>query len=208
MLWALLFAMAFKVGNVGAWSVGVAYVLYDTVLLLFVAWMTLPILRPRPSPSPAAAVRRNTLGVIVASHNEAAVLPVTLSALLGQTDAPDRIVIADDGSTDGTAELLTTHYGLVAPELGSLSAASAAHPLFTGCACRRRQGSGTERGRPVHRHRHRAHGRWRHAARQPCHRRRPPSLLRRAEPRRRYRRHHPGVQPLAGRPLLPVVPDL
>jgi cellulose synthase/poly-beta-1,6-N-acetylglucosamine synthase-like glycosyltransferase len=73
-------------------------------------------------------VRRNTLGVIVASHNEAAVLPVTLAALLGQTDAPDRIVIADDGSTDGTAELLTTHYGLVAPELGSLSAASATHP--------------------------------------------------------------------------------
>ncbi|CAA2110333.1 glycosyltransferase family 2 protein [Variovorax paradoxus] len=127
-LWALLFAMAFKIGNVRAWSVGVAYVLYDTVLLLFVAWMTLPILRPRPAPSPAAVVRRNTLGVIVASHNEAAVLPVTLAALLGQGDAPDRIVIADDGSTDGTAELLATRYGLVAPPLGELSAASATHP--------------------------------------------------------------------------------
>jgi hypothetical protein len=93
-LWALLFAMAFKVGNVRAWSVGVAYVLYDTVLLLFVAWMTLPILRQRPSPSSgpasasaAAAMRRNTLGVIVAAHNEAAVLPVTLAALLGQSDS-------------------------------------------------------------------------------------------------------------------------
>jgi len=127
-LWALLFAMAFKFGNVASWSVGVAYVLYDTVLLLFVAWMTLPILRPRPLPAVTSATRRNTLGVIVASHNEAAVLPVTLAALLGQTDVPDRIVIADDGSTDGTAELLTTHYGLVAPAPGELSAPSATHP--------------------------------------------------------------------------------
>jgi cellulose synthase/poly-beta-1,6-N-acetylglucosamine synthase-like glycosyltransferase len=139
-LWALLFAMAFKVGNVRAWSVGVAYVLYDTVLLLFVGWMTLPILRLRPlasssssssssSASPMeAGLRRNTLGVIVASHNEAAVLPVTLAALLGQTDVPDRIVIADDGSSDGTAELLATRYGLVAPAPGELSTASATHP--------------------------------------------------------------------------------
>jgi cellulose synthase/poly-beta-1,6-N-acetylglucosamine synthase-like glycosyltransferase len=130
-LWALLFAMAFKVGNVRAWSVGVAYVLYDTVLLLFVGWMTLPILRLRPSASsafPEAGLRRNTLGVIVASHNEAAVLPVTLAALLGQTDLPDRIVIADDGSSDGTAELLATRYGLVAAALGELSAASTTHP--------------------------------------------------------------------------------
>ncbi len=129
-LWGLLFAMAFRVGNVGAWSVGVAYVLYDTVLLLFVGWMTLPILRPRPPPQSTGTHRRPTLGVIVASHNECAVLPVTLAALLGQTDVPDRIVIADDGSSDGTAELLTTRYGLVAPALGELSAASATHPAL------------------------------------------------------------------------------
>ncbi|MBN8757648.1 MULTISPECIES: glycosyltransferase family 2 protein [Variovorax] len=129
-LWGLLFAMAFRVGNVGAWSVGVAYVLYDTVLLLFVGWMTLPILRPRPPSQSTGTHRRTTLGVIVASHNECAVLPVTLAALLGQTDVPDRIVIADDGSSDGTAELLTTRYGLVAPALGELSAASATHPAL------------------------------------------------------------------------------
>ncbi|MFS2055723.1 glycosyltransferase family 2 protein, partial [Variovorax sp. CT11-76] len=41
LLWGLLFAMAFRLGNVQAWSVGVAYVLYDTVLLLFVGWQTL-----------------------------------------------------------------------------------------------------------------------------------------------------------------------
>lgn len=135
LLWGLLFAMAFRLGNVQAWSVGVAYVLYDTVLLLFVGWQTLAILRPRgialasaPLPHPAVAPHRATLGVIVAAHDEAAVLPVTLAALLGQTDAPDRIVIADDGSTDGTAELLTTRYGLETPEPGQLSAASTLHP--------------------------------------------------------------------------------
>jgi len=127
-LWALLFAMAFRVGNVRAWSVGVAYVLYDTVLLLFVGWKTLPILRARPATPEAGGTQRDTLGVIVASHNEAAVLPVTLAALLGQSDAPDRIVIADDGSTDGTAELLTRNYGLIAPAPGELSAASTLYP--------------------------------------------------------------------------------
>ena len=133
-LWIALFAMAFKVGGVWGWSVGVAYVLYDTVLLLFVGWHTLPILR-RPVVLPAdsgvevtTALRRDTLGVIVASHNEGAVLPVTLAALLGQSDVPDRIVIADDGSTDGTVDLLTTRYGLVAPDFGHLSGASATHP--------------------------------------------------------------------------------
>ncbi|MET3493576.1 glycosyltransferase family 2 protein [Variovorax boronicumulans] len=128
-LWALLFAMAFRVGDVRAWSVGVVYVLYDTVLLLFVGWKTLPILRLRAEPArpEASGAHRSTLGVIVASHNEAAVLPVTLAALLGQSDAPDRIVIADDGSTDGTAELLTRHYGLAEPALGALSAPSTLH---------------------------------------------------------------------------------
>ncbi len=135
LLWIGLFAMAFRHGgkmsvdggDVWSWSVGVAYVLYDTVLLLFVGWHTLSILR-RPAPPVAAGATKATLGVIVASHDEAAVLPVTLAALLGQSDRPDRIVIADDGSTDGTAELLAARYGLVAPALGTLSAASSIHP--------------------------------------------------------------------------------
>jgi cellulose synthase/poly-beta-1,6-N-acetylglucosamine synthase-like glycosyltransferase len=126
LLWIGLFSMAFHFGGVWSWSVGVAYVAYDTVLLLFTAWATLPILQPRNRA--ATAVRPCSVGVIVASHNEAAVLPVTLAALLAQTDAPDQIVIADDGSTDGTAQLLETRYGLIAPALGEVSGASALHP--------------------------------------------------------------------------------
>ena len=146
-LWVVLFSRAFgqgsqMFGNAGSpggpgshavwsWSVGVAYVLYDTVLLFFVGWQTLSLLRP-PEPGPAASTPagtpRCTLGVIVASHNEAAVLPVTLAALLGQSDPPDRIVIADDGSTDGTAELLAGRYGLEPPAPGQLSAPGTMHP--------------------------------------------------------------------------------
>ncbi|MET0540327.1 MAG: glycosyltransferase [Variovorax sp.] len=126
LLWIGLFSMAFMAGGVWSWSVGVAYVAYDTALLLFTAWATLPILRAKTRPATAAS--SCTVGVIVASHNEAAVLPATLGALLAQTDAPDQIVIADDGSTDGTAELLQTRYGLIAPALGEISPASALYP--------------------------------------------------------------------------------
>ena len=129
--WGALFAMAFMQGGLLAWSVGAAYIAYDTVLLLFVAAQSWPLLRSsvaagaRPAAAPA---RRPTLSVIVAAHDEAAVLPATLAALLAQTDRPDRIVIADDGSTDATADVLVGRYGLVAPPLGGLSADSTLHP--------------------------------------------------------------------------------
>lgn len=127
-LWLILFTQTFVRHDLFAWSTGLIYVLYDTVLILFVAVQTLTLLRDdKAGPAP---LRRSTLGVIVAAHNEAAVLEVTLSALLDQSDPPDQILIADDGSTDDTAALLLQHYGLVAPELGALSLACAAHPAL------------------------------------------------------------------------------
>ena len=141
MLWALLFAMAFRYTGVLAWSTGIAYVVYDTVLLLFVFWQTLSLVRQPLDPAVASAARtpgaqapqktvRVTLGVIVAAHNEAAVLPITLSALLRQHDRPDQIVIADDGSTDDTACLLQRDYGLSSPALGAMSDYSASYPML------------------------------------------------------------------------------
>jgi cellulose synthase/poly-beta-1,6-N-acetylglucosamine synthase-like glycosyltransferase len=142
-LWALLLARAFgsgggsMSGNLWGWSVGVAYIAYDTALLAFVAWQTWALLKPQPLP--AATVRSaddthhgthtaTRISVIVASHNEALVLPATLAALLAQTDPPDQIIVADDGSNDGTAALLEQRYALAAPALGALSAPSASHP--------------------------------------------------------------------------------
>jgi len=47
---------------------------------------------------------------------------------LRQDDPPDLILIADDGSTDGTAALLQQRYGLTEPALGVLSEPSTRHP--------------------------------------------------------------------------------
>ncbi|MCH8180311.1 MAG: glycosyltransferase [Proteobacteria bacterium] len=148
LLWVLLLWAAFQDNSLLAWSVGVVYASYDTVLLLFVAWQTRGLWRDRrgllrdPStPSRHAApgcadatdarhqdVGRPSLGVIIAAHNEAAVLPVTLHALLTQGDRPDQILIADDGSSDGTAQWLRQHCGLGTPEPGQLSIDSPIHP--------------------------------------------------------------------------------
>jgi cellulose synthase/poly-beta-1,6-N-acetylglucosamine synthase-like glycosyltransferase len=125
LLWIVLLVRAFGAGGVLAWSVGLAYIGYDTALLLFVFVQTLPLLR-RVAVQPASA--RPSLGVIVAAHNEAAVLPATLAALFAQTHPPDIVVIADDGSSDGTAALLVRQYGLDQPEFGQISAASAHYP--------------------------------------------------------------------------------
>ncbi|RDK02127.1 glycosyltransferase family 2 protein [Paraburkholderia lacunae] len=128
-LWLLLFARAFFLQGVVAWSTGIAYVVYDTLLLAFVTLKTLPLMRPPPPLEPDYDSRDlPSMGVIVASHNEAAVLPLTLAALLRQTYGPAQIVIADDGSTDNTRALLTERFGLTAAAEGVLSAPSSLYP--------------------------------------------------------------------------------
>ncbi|MGH8781713.1 glycosyltransferase family 2 protein [Paraburkholderia sp.] len=128
-LWLILFARAFFLHGLVAWSTGLAYVIYDTLLLVFVTLKALPLAygaRPR-SVAPAGATLPS-MGVLVAAHNEASVLPITLAALLRQAHGPAQIVIADDGSTDGTAALLEREFGLVAPREGELSAPSTRYP--------------------------------------------------------------------------------
>ncbi|WP_232833426.1 glycosyltransferase family 2 protein [Paraburkholderia kururiensis] len=131
-VWVVLFARAFFLHNVVAWSVGIAYVVYDTLLLAFVAFKTLPLMKSPSSQErgTAAQAAQPTLGVIVAAWNEASVLPVTLKALLEQDAPPAQIVIADDGSTDGTAALLAGRYGLVPPPEGQISAPSVLFPTL------------------------------------------------------------------------------
>ena len=122
--WIALFVLAFVQGGVLAWSVGIAYIAYDTLLQCFVGWHTWRLLRPRPEP---AAGARCSLAVIVAAHDEATVLPATLAALFAQTEPADEIVIADDGSTDATAAVLLERYGLAQPAVGELAQTSGAH---------------------------------------------------------------------------------
>jgi cellulose synthase/poly-beta-1,6-N-acetylglucosamine synthase-like glycosyltransferase/protein-S-isoprenylcysteine O-methyltransferase Ste14 len=129
LLWMLLFARAFVLKGMLAWSVGVVYVGYDTALLAFVFWQTLGLAKIAAKPESAGAAPV-TLGVIVAAHNEAAVLPLTLAALFDQSEPPELIVIADDGSTDETAVLLQRQFGLIEPPLDTLSSASSTHPAL------------------------------------------------------------------------------
>lgn len=113
-----LVVQAFVRQGVLVWSIGIAYVLYDTALLIFTAWMIWP-LRHGPG-RPAASGARPTLAVLVAARNEAAVLDVTIQRLAAQDEAPDLILIADDGSDDDTPATLA-HFGLTPPEIGTIS---------------------------------------------------------------------------------------
>jgi cellulose synthase/poly-beta-1,6-N-acetylglucosamine synthase-like glycosyltransferase len=125
-LWVALFAQVFLRVGLGFWSIGIAYVAYDTALLAFVVWQTVPIVTgPEPLLS---APCRPMLGVLIAAYNEAAALPATLRGLLAQSDPPEAIVVADDGSADDTAVVLARQFGLTTPPIGGLSAPAAAHP--------------------------------------------------------------------------------
>jgi cellulose synthase/poly-beta-1,6-N-acetylglucosamine synthase-like glycosyltransferase len=127
--WVALSAMAFRRTGLSAWSVGGAYIAYDTLLLLFVGWQTSALLKPRRAADEVTQVsERVAMTIIVAAHNEAAVLPATLAAMFAQSDPADEIVVVDDGSSDGTADVMREHYGLEAAELGVLSEASRVQP--------------------------------------------------------------------------------
>jgi cellulose synthase/poly-beta-1,6-N-acetylglucosamine synthase-like glycosyltransferase len=107
-LWVALFAQVFLGVGAGVWSVGIAYIVYDTLLLAFVMWQTLPL---RHAALPQSTSGGPTLGVLIAAYNEAPVLPATLRALLTQTRPPEDIVVADDGSDDDTSAVLDAEFG-------------------------------------------------------------------------------------------------
>ncbi|CAN5219548.1 glycosyltransferase family 2 protein [soil metagenome] len=131
-LWALLFARAFWIDNIWAWSAGIVYILYilyDTVLAAYVVWQTLPS-RTSPPPVFQPSAVRPSLGIVIAAHNEALNLPLALAALRRQSDAPELILIADDGSSDGTAQLLRKDYGLSATANAAIGGAGRVMPAL------------------------------------------------------------------------------
>jgi len=131
-LWFLLFARAFGTGGLFAWSVGLAYIVYDTALLIFVFVQTLPLRhpsRPTPASNTSALTTPATLAVVIAARNEAASLPATLDAIFAQTEPPTTILIADDGSTDATHAVLIARYGLTQTDLDG-TRRSSTHPTL------------------------------------------------------------------------------
>ncbi len=122
LLFVALVVMAFFRQGLAAWGTGLVYICYDTCLLAFTGWQTRSLGQPEPLRRQEHA--RPTLAVIIAAHNEERAIAVTVDALLSQSDIPDLIVIADDGSSDATADVLAALYGLEMPEQGEWSAPS------------------------------------------------------------------------------------
>jgi cellulose synthase/poly-beta-1,6-N-acetylglucosamine synthase-like glycosyltransferase len=110
--WVCLFLLAFGRGGLVAWAMGLAYLAYDAALQVFTGWQ---ISRISHDDNTSPADTRPTVAVLIAARDEATALPGTLAALFNQDDPPDDIVIADDGSTDRTADVLREEYGLEVP---------------------------------------------------------------------------------------------
>lgn len=109
LLLILLTIQAWHQSGVLAWSVGLAYLGYDTLLLIFVGSRIAPLRHIRPAGQ--AEGPPPTLAVLVAAHNEAAVIETTVQALLSQSSPPDQIWIVDDGSTDSTLDVMRQSFG-------------------------------------------------------------------------------------------------
>ena len=129
-LFVVLVLRAFTVSGPTGWAVGWAYIGYDAFLLAFTFWQTLPLRQGPPANAidaiPVSALP--SLGVIIAAYNEGLVLEATLRALLAQADPAAEIIIADDGSTDDTAAVMLSAFGLSPPMTGCLSPASPLAP--------------------------------------------------------------------------------
>lgn len=122
--WIVLLLAAVDGSSRAAKAIAVLYLGYDILLMAFIAWQA-----RRLSAVPRdGVVSRATIGVVVAAFNECRVLPGTIDALLAQSQPPDQIVVADDGSDDETPTVLAQRYGLSPPVLGELSAPAPLHP--------------------------------------------------------------------------------
>jgi len=76
------------------------------LLLYALGWCCgwLLLWRPRPLPV-AGSAARSSVAVVIPARNEAAALPHLLPPLAGQLRAGDELVVVDDHSDDGTAEV-------------------------------------------------------------------------------------------------------
>ena len=129
LVFVILTAQAFWRQGLGVWSVGIAYIAYDTALLAFTAWQIRKLVHSgaADAPAPAASGSRPSLSVIVAAHNEAGVIRLTIDRLLAQAQAPEAILIADDGSSDDTPGAMLAGYGLAAPAIGGMAETTIGH---------------------------------------------------------------------------------
>ena len=51
------------------------------------------------------------ISIIIPTYNRAQLIGMTLDSIFAQTLPPYEVIVVDDGSSDGTKEILETHYG-------------------------------------------------------------------------------------------------
>ena len=74
---------------------------------------------------------------VVVTYNRRALLEECLEAVLGQTRAPDHVLVVDNASTDGTPELIARHEGVEALRLAQNEGSSGGfHAGMTAAAAR------------------------------------------------------------------------
>jgi cellulose synthase/poly-beta-1,6-N-acetylglucosamine synthase-like glycosyltransferase len=126
-LGVLIFTLyaSFAFQGVAAWSIGLVYISYDSVLLAFMVVSSQMAVNQQdrarnlpPEPSASPAFPCPTLSVLICARNERVVLPECLRALRVQTEPAEEIIILDDGSTDSMVEWLTTTYALTFEPMG------------------------------------------------------------------------------------------
>ena len=118
-LLAVVLLAAFVLRPPWSWAVGLVYIGYDTWLLFH---MVRASRRAVAAPLRlASGGPRPTLAVVIAARNEREILPQALDAILSQADLPDELLIVDDGSTDGTREMLERDYAPRSPLLRVLA---------------------------------------------------------------------------------------
>lgn len=66
-------------------------------------------MRPTDKPLPVVTPQGPLVSVVIPAHNAAHYLPATLASILGQTYRPIEVIVVDDGSTDGTPEVLSNY---------------------------------------------------------------------------------------------------
>src|ERR1700678_2168659 len=127
LIFTLYASFAFK--GVAAWTIGLVYISYDSLLLGFMvvssqlAVMRQERRRKAGGKSPASVPGpRPTLTVLICARNERLVLPECLGHLAAQTEPADEIIVLDDGSTDSMVEWLTREYAMTFESRGDSSA--------------------------------------------------------------------------------------
>jgi len=78
-----------------------------------------------------------TVSVLIATYNRARYLPDALDSMLGQTRPPEEVIVADDGCTDNTAEVIARYgpriqYHKLAQNQGKAVALNSILPLARG----------------------------------------------------------------------------